>query len=191
MNTKQAKDFLVQQAAEQAALENVPLSDVETRMMYFTESDLASCPNPIELNHEFEAQYETAEYEAKISRLLHHAYDRLKVENPEKKRNWDQVIRTLDRGDHYILVLWGVSLPGQRPKGDSFKLLGSALLIVAGLGIAMAVSIHYNIDLDRYGKYFSIGFVVLVFLLSGFFRSLYKVAMDLIHRRTNEDDESI
>ncbi|MGA3294463.1 MAG: hypothetical protein ABSE45_10835 [Candidatus Acidiferrales bacterium] len=34
MNTKQAKDFLVQQTAEQASVENVPLSDLEKRMMY-------------------------------------------------------------------------------------------------------------------------------------------------------------
>jgi hypothetical protein len=40
MNTKQAKDFLVQQTSEQAALENASLSDFEKRMMYFTESDL-------------------------------------------------------------------------------------------------------------------------------------------------------
>lgn len=35
MNTKQAKDFLVEQTVEQAALEGVPPADVEKRMMYF------------------------------------------------------------------------------------------------------------------------------------------------------------
>ena len=105
LNTKQAKDFLVEQTVEQAALEGVPLADVEKRMMYFTESDTSSCDNPIELNDEFEAQYETKEYENKISRLLHHAYKRLKEENPERVRNWDQAIRTLRKGDHYLLVM--------------------------------------------------------------------------------------
>jgi hypothetical protein len=32
----------------------------------------ASCDDPIKLSDEFEAQYETKEYEAKISRLLRH-----------------------------------------------------------------------------------------------------------------------
>jgi hypothetical protein len=82
MKTKQAKDFLVQQTAEQAARESVPLSETEKKMMYFTESDATSCDNPVELNEEFEAQYDTGEYETKISRLLHHAYDRLKLEDP-------------------------------------------------------------------------------------------------------------
>ena len=35
LNTKQAKDFLVEQTVEQAALEGVPPADVEKRMMYF------------------------------------------------------------------------------------------------------------------------------------------------------------
>jgi hypothetical protein len=105
VNTKQAKDFLVEQTVEQATLEGVTLADVEKRMMYFTESDTASCDNPIELNDEFETQYETKEYETKISQLLHHAYRRLKEENPEQVRNWDQAIRTLRKGDHYLLVM--------------------------------------------------------------------------------------
>ena len=39
MRIREAKDFLAQQTAEQAALENVPLSDLEKRMMYFTETE--------------------------------------------------------------------------------------------------------------------------------------------------------
>jgi len=64
MKVLEAKDFLVRQTAEQAALENVPLSDLEKRMVYFTETD--ECPeDPIALNDAFEAEYDTAEYEAK------------------------------------------------------------------------------------------------------------------------------
>jgi len=37
MNVREAKDFLVHQTAEQAALDSIPLSDLERRMMYFTE----------------------------------------------------------------------------------------------------------------------------------------------------------
>lgn len=105
MNTKQAKDFLVAQAFEEAARDGVPLSDVEKRMLYFTESDATSCENPIELNDEFEAEYQTKEYEAKISRLLYRAHARLKKENIEQLRNWDRAIRILREGDHYILVM--------------------------------------------------------------------------------------
>jgi len=95
MKNKQAKDFLAQQVAEQASRENIPLSDIEKEMMYFTESDATSCANPVDLNDRFESKYDTAEYESKTSRLLHHAYDRLKAEDPTGKRNWDEAIRTL------------------------------------------------------------------------------------------------
>jgi hypothetical protein len=75
-------------------------------MMYFVENDAASCANPLELNEEFEAQFDTAEYESKIARLLHSAYKRLQMEDPEEVRRWDQAISALRDGDHYLPVMW-------------------------------------------------------------------------------------
>src|ERR1700722_3938626 len=98
MNTNEAKDFLADQAAQQAALDRTPLSDLERRMMYFTESDPASCDDPVGLNDDFEEKYNTAEYEAKMSRLLHRAYKRLKAENVGGKLQWDEAISTLKKG---------------------------------------------------------------------------------------------
>lgn len=128
MRALEAKDFLVQQTSEQAALENVPLSDLEKRMMYFTETD--ECPeNPIALNEAFEAKYDTDEYEAKISKLMRHAHSRIKKENPEAARKWKEAIQQLSKGDHYILILCNEGLdlvPGvstERPPHDSLKLL--------------------------------------------------------------------
>jgi hypothetical protein len=144
LNTKQAKDFLVEQTVEQAALEGVPLADVEKRMMYFTESDTSSCDNPIELNDEFEAQYETKEYETKISRLLHHAYKRLKEENPERVRNWDQAIRTLRKGDHYLLVMVDQS-------GESGLDWWMPILWGIGIGALIGVLLIAKVELDQRG----------------------------------------
>jgi len=67
MKVREAKDFLVHQTAEQATLENLPLSDLEKRMMYFTEGK-GAIEDPLTLNEAFEAQYDTSEYEKKISR---------------------------------------------------------------------------------------------------------------------------
>jgi hypothetical protein len=77
MQVREAKDFLVTQTAEQAALEGVPLSNLEKRMMYFTESDDA-VEDPGQLNDEFEAKYDSRIYEVKVSQLLHRAYLRAK-----------------------------------------------------------------------------------------------------------------
>jgi hypothetical protein len=104
MQIREAKDFLVMQTAEQGALEGVPLSDLEKRMMYFTESKDA-LEDPASLNEEFEAQYDTAKFERKVSRLMRRAYRRLKKQDPEKLNEWNKAIRLLRRGDHYILVL--------------------------------------------------------------------------------------
>jgi hypothetical protein len=144
MNTKQAKDFIVGQAVEQAALEGVSLADVEKRMMYFTESDAATCDDPVKLNDEFEAQYETKEYETKISRLLHHAHCRLKEENPEGLRNWNQAIRTLRKGDHYLLIMLNQS--SESDVGGWMPILWGI-----GIGVLICVLIFIEIDLDHKG----------------------------------------
>jgi hypothetical protein len=148
MDTKQAKDFLVEQAATQAAIENLPLSDLEKRMMYFTESDPDSCPDPISLHEEFDAQYDTPDYEAKMSQLFEHARRRLRNEDPERTRNWDEAVGELKKGDHYILILLNadVAIRIERPKHDFLKLIGTALLLIAGFCLAALASEKLNID---------------------------------------------
>jgi hypothetical protein len=136
MRDLEAKDFLVQQTAEQAALENVPLSDLEKRMMYFTETD--ECPeDPIALNDAFEATYDTTEYEAKISNLMHHAYQRIRKENPETVRRWKEAMKQLSKGDHYLLILGDANYPKERPQErppyDSLKLLGAGILLASAM----------------------------------------------------------
>jgi hypothetical protein len=130
MKVREAEDFLVAQTAEQAAVEGVPLSDFEKRMMYFTESGYVP-EDPIKLNEEFESEYDSDEYEAKISRLLHHAYQRLRKENDAARKNWDIAIKCLRRGDHYLLVMWDIAPYTWTPVRDSLKLLASALAIIA------------------------------------------------------------
>lgn len=164
MRVLEAKDFLVQQTAEQAALENLPLSDLEKRMMYFTETD--ECPeDPIALNEAFEAEYDTDEYEAKISKLMRHAHSRIKKENPEAARRWKEAIRELSKGDHYILILCGeglnhVQIPQkERPPHDLLKLLGAALLVIAVFEGLIFLANHFGIHLGtkRSGPYASDG----------------------------------
>jgi len=189
MSAKQAKDFIVQQTIEQASLEKVPFSDLEKRMMYFVENDATSCDSPLELNEEFEAQYDTAEYEAKMSRLLHHAYKRLKGEDPEKVRNWHQAIRMLSEGDHYLPVLWHAPPSSEHPVRDFLKPVGLGMLIALGLFILIFLAAEYNIDLDRFRKYLlalilSVG---LAFLAVGGFRLLNRVLVAWLQRRTKEN----
>jgi hypothetical protein len=143
MQVREAKDFLVAQTAEQAALEGVPLSDLEKRMMYFTENEEMS-EDPIKLNDEFEAEYDSDEYETKISSLMHHAYSRIKKENPQACTQWKEAIRTLNKGDHYLPVLWGRE-PSKKLFSPSFwKLLVLAILVLVILMIGFVAYLHYS-----------------------------------------------
>jgi hypothetical protein len=155
MNTMEAKDFLVEQAAQQAALDRTPLSDLERRMMDFTESDPASCGDPVSLNEEFEEKYDTAEYEAKMSRLLHRAYKRLKAENPGGKLQWDEAISTLEKGDHYVLLLWGQRSPiGARKNDPGSKVVKYGGMFVAGCFLLVKLADDRRVptwDLESFG----------------------------------------
>jgi len=157
MKVREAKDFLVAQTAEQASLEAVPLSDLEKRMMYFTENDEMP-EDPLKLNDEFEAQFDSDEYEIKVSSLLQHAYARIMKENPLACSQWKEAIRTLSKGDHYLLVLWEREAqqnpflpsswdrePSQNLSSLSFwKLLAIAILALVVLMIAFVAYLHYG-----------------------------------------------
>ena len=95
--------------------------------MYFTESDSSSCGDPLALNHEFEAQCDTGEYEAKVSGLLQRAYERL--QGSQAKDSWDAAVSELRKGDHYLLVLLD-----ERPHASAFiKSIWDGLLTLVGL----------------------------------------------------------
>lgn len=148
MNVREAKDFLVNQTARQAVIDGVPLSDLEKRMMSFTEWD-DSGGDPIALNDEFAAQYNTEQYEPKISLLLHHAYRRVKQEGPQVAKQWDQAMRALQKGDHYLLVLWRSASGGEHSPYDQLKLFGSALAVVCVLVAVFFVLGHFGIEFNR------------------------------------------
>jgi hypothetical protein len=68
-----------------------------------------------------------------MSRLLHRAYKRLKAENPGGRFQWDDAISTLEKGDHYVLVLWGQhSAMDARKDGPGSKVVKYGGMFVAG-----------------------------------------------------------
>ncbi len=69
MESTAAKQFLISKVVEQAGLERLPLSEVEKKMLCFTEVH-PSLPDIYEVNAEFERDYDSDEYEAKITGLL-------------------------------------------------------------------------------------------------------------------------
>jgi hypothetical protein len=125
-----AKEYLIAQIVQEAQQENVPLSDVERKMLYFTES-VETIPDIYEVNDQFELDYEDAEYEAKIAALLKHARKRVAKDSPDGAQRWWQAERDLRKEDHYLGVMVGQS--------HERELIGSFWTVIKWAGITMAV----------------------------------------------------
>ena len=96
-----AKKFLVNRILEQAQREDVPLSDIEIRMLGFAE-DSANAKD-MEAAAVFERDYNDEEYEAKVAELLGRAYKRDKEGGEEA--GWNEALADLAGEDIYLLVM--------------------------------------------------------------------------------------
>jgi len=76
--------------AAEAEREGVPLSDVERKMLYFSETGW-TLPDMREVNEEFERDYDESEYEQKIATLARRIEARNGAENPGADEAWNQV----------------------------------------------------------------------------------------------------
>jgi hypothetical protein len=108
-----AKQFLISRVTEEAEIEQTNLSDVERKMLHFTEVH-PSLPDIHEVNAAFERGYDSDEYEAKITRLLKKARDRDSRSSPQRERVWDDALNALKSEDHYILVMAYRAFPQYR-----------------------------------------------------------------------------
>jgi aromatic ring-opening dioxygenase catalytic subunit (LigB family) len=104
MESAGAKNFLISCVIEEAAREQVGLSNVEKKMLSFTESG-ATLPRLMDVNAEFERDYDADEYENKIARLLKAAREHDRKESPEREQQWEDALLALQHEDHYILVM--------------------------------------------------------------------------------------
>jgi len=110
MDAAAAKQFFISRVVEEAAVEQVSLSEVEKKMLYFTEVH-PSLPDIYEVNAEFERDYDSDEYEAKIVGLLKSARDRDCHSSPNLEQEWKDALDALKKEDHYILVMLYCAFP--------------------------------------------------------------------------------
>ena len=85
MTSADAKQFLISRVIEEAKVEDIHLSEIEQKMLYFTEVH-PTIPDIYEVNAEFERNYDSDEYESKIASLLSDARARVKRNHPAKNR---------------------------------------------------------------------------------------------------------
>jgi hypothetical protein len=144
MDPASAKQFLIARVVEEATVEHVSLSDVEKKMLHFTEVH-PSLPDIYKVNAQFERDCDTDEYEAKISDLLKNARDRDNRASPTLEQQWKDSIDALKDEDHYILVLLYRAflgdrkslLPTHRVRDYIIYIAIGIALVFAAIGVAM------------------------------------------------------
>lgn len=110
---KQAKEYLAGRIIAEAEREGVQLSDVERKMLYFSETDWAP-PGILDVAAEFDRDYDDNEYERKIAELVGNSLANATQEQGER---WREAVMKLSEGDHYLLVLIARAAPARQTGG--------------------------------------------------------------------------
>ena len=178
-NGREAKEFLISKIVEEAQIENVALSEIERKMLYFTESGW-TLPDIMEVSEDFDREYNQAKYEKKIAKLVSKADRRIRKGSHDDYDKWWAAIRFLQREDHYISVM--IRLAGLRPRGDKLRLLATALGIVFCFLVCIFISIKYNIPMPSRG---SLGIFVWAIVASLFVA--YMLLRFILGKKTADD----
>ncbi len=121
---------MVDRIVTQAQRDGVSLSDVERKILYFSETAW-TLPDMAEVNEEFDSSYDQGGFERKIAGIVRNI-QRAPMPGKGEEPSWDKALRALRSEDHYLLVLID-SAGTVRPRGDFIKLALTALVIVGTL----------------------------------------------------------
>ena len=133
-SAREAKEFLIARIVEEARREGVPLSEVERKMLYFSETGW-TLPDMMQVSDAFDREYDQNEYEKKIEKLAVSLTERIRKENPEECRRWNDAIRTLGKEDHYILVM--VERTDASVRSTSGKWMSVRIVVMVCIRIAV------------------------------------------------------
>jgi hypothetical protein len=95
----EAKEFLIARILSQAEHDGVPLSEVERKMLYFSEKGWVP-PDMATANEEFERYYNQPDFERKMATVIRSV--RASRQDGKDERNWESAVRTLRTEDHYF-----------------------------------------------------------------------------------------
>ena len=187
---REAKEYLVGRIVAGAKREGVTLTEIERKMLYFSETGW-TLPNMLEVNAEFERDYNESEYELKVAGLIRAIEESDAAQNIEEQAEWDNAVVKLSDGDHYLLALiskahscearrtiGGGFVPALeadaiRPPHDRLKLWITAFVIVFGIfglmallnwlfGSRFRVVADWILDRNRFGLLVLIGALIWV-----------------------------
>jgi hypothetical protein len=133
-----AKKFLAGKIAAEAAMQSMPLSGDEKKLLLFSEQDPES---PADIPQEL-LEGVNEEYESRITGLLKAAYAR-DQDNPQERRQYEDAMKMLAGSDHYILVMANVALRkvAKTSNIDKARLHSGKILLPIYILIAVGVLI--------------------------------------------------
>jgi len=139
VDASSAKQFFISKVIEEAEFERVRLSEIEEKMLHFTEVP-PSLPDIYQVNAEFERDYDSDEYEAKIVGLLKNARDRDSRSSPNLEQEWKDALDALKKEDHYILVMLYCAFPEYRKTILPTHRVRDYMIYIA-IGIALVLAL--------------------------------------------------
>src|SRR5205823_8710606 len=89
-----AKEFLISKIMADAQRQNIPLSEIERKMLYFTESGW-TLPDITQVYQEFDREYDQDAYEEKIAGIIAKTYKRILKGSRDEYDEWWAAIRFL------------------------------------------------------------------------------------------------
>jgi hypothetical protein len=127
--TRDAKEFIVGRIVAEARRERIPLSDVEEKIMYFSETAW-TLPNMMEVSDAFDRDYDQVEYEEKIGSLVRNFRTNARNNNQNELDDWERAVTAIKNEDHYLLVLISdTKRPADASSGRFFRLVAIAFAI--------------------------------------------------------------
>ena len=138
MNPIEAKQFIASRIVDQAAQEGVPFSEVERKMLFFSESH-PTLPDMDQVLIEFNETYNMFPYERVVSSLICNAYRRDRKE-PEFAQKWADARTSLRGEDHYNKVMLNRGLAAANRTRDFLIYVAIGILVVFTLLAVIALS---------------------------------------------------
>lgn len=135
VSDREALDYVAARIAAEAEREGNPQTDVERKMLYFSETDW-TLPDMAAVSAEFGRDYDENEYERRISGLVRKIEADKRGHDKEEGQAWNAAVEKLSQGDRYLLVLLDPSLSepqSGRPPHDILRLWLTAFNIIFGL----------------------------------------------------------
>lgn len=133
--SRDAKEFLIGKIVEQAQRGGIALTDVERKMLYFSEAGW-TLPDISVVNTVFDRDYNQSAYESKIASIVREIQASNVAERREDADAWAEALRMLRKEDHYLLVMIDQAGSARLTAGRLLKL---GLITVIGCCAALVV----------------------------------------------------